>query len=98
MDLETPPFGSKSWENKGGFQGSGSEDAQNDPDLDHFLKRFPLSSAPNTPKFSACGGPKSGLHQICRSRQTEGGVSQVGGGFPRSISPDDEKIIFIHFF
>ena len=52
-----PPLRSKSRENKGGQTSSNYSASDFGPQKGHFLKRFPLTSARNTPKFSACGGP-----------------------------------------
>mgnify|MGYP007088532575 CR=1 FL=1 len=62
--LTPPPFSTNLAENKGGVNRVGFL-ASSDflPKMTLFLKRFPLSSTQNTPKFSACGGPKIWLPQ-----------------------------------
>ena len=54
----TPPSSPDPAKPRGVMEFSGRRAQILDPKMDHFQKRFPLSNAQNTSKFSACGGPK----------------------------------------
>ena len=91
----TPPFEVGSGQTKGGVIEIFWRAQILDPKMDHFLKRFPLSNAPNTKKIPPAAGQNPWLHQIWRSRETEGGVSWGGGGGFPTPYPMIKKNVFV---
>ena len=80
---ETPPLVEKiPAKQGGGFLTPTSRAQILDPKMDHFLKRFPLSNAPNTQKFQPAAGQNPGSTKSADLTKQRGGFLGRGGGFP----------------